>query len=349
MARLPAGLVRPFRAARPEEIAAAEQALGRAIPEAYASFLRSFDGADLFHEAILLAGVGSEAPRALVALNPDRPVVELVFAEAADGDRFALATDGHVVRLRAEPDPPGAPAASGERWRCGSDFSRWLDAAIAHERVLYDSDGEFAAEAFDPEDGEILPVIALRQAERALRADPGSAEAEHERGVALRRQGRLEDSVAAFRRATNLDPPNPWPWFDLGRVALAMGTAGGRVALEAFEAAASRLGPGPTGARAWAWAARAAALCALPERLARCRAEALGREAGLAESLRRARDAAAAALEAGEGDPEELREAEALLEALEGPVLRGRVRLPTLSGSGVTPPAPAPSKPPRGR
>jgi tetratricopeptide (TPR) repeat protein len=283
-----------------------------------------------------------------VALNPDRPVLELVFAEAADGDRFALAADGHVVRLRAEPDPPGAGAPPlGERWRCGSDFSRWLDAAIAHERVLYDSDGEFAAQAFDPEGGEILPVIALRQAERALRADPGSAEAEHERGVALRRQGRLEDSAAAFRRATELDPPNPWPWFDLGRVAMAMGSAGGRVALEAFEAAASRLGPGPTGARAWAWAARAAALCALPERLAHCRAEALGREAGLAESLRRARDAAAAALETGEGDPEELHEAEALLEALEGPILRGRVRLPTISASSMM--APASTKRPRGR
>lgn len=342
MARLPAGLVRPFRAARPEEVAAAERALGRSLPEAYASFLRSFDGADLFHEAIVLAGVGPEAPRSLVALNltrsPDRRVEEeLVFAEAADGDRFALAADGHVVRLGAEPEP--------ERWRAGSDFARWLDATIAHDRVLYDSDGEFAEHAFDPDGGEILPLMVLRQAERALRVDPGSADAEHERGVALRRLDRLEDSVAAFRRAATLDPPNPWPWFDLGRVAMTMGTPGARPALEAFEAAATRLGPGPTGARAWAWAARAAGLCALPERIERCRGEALACEPGLTVSLRRARDTAVASLETGDGDPEELHEAEALLEALEGPIPRGRVRLPTLPAD---PPGPAPvRRPPR--
>jgi hypothetical protein len=318
-------LIRPFAAARPEELAAAEVALGRPLPGSYASFLRSFDGADLFHEAIVLGGVGADAPRSVLELNPVRPAPDLVFAEAVDGDRFALADDGHVVRLRAEPE------AEAERWRAGSDFPSWLDATVAHERVLYGPDGEFAPEAFEPESGEIAPIVALRQAERALRVDPGAAEAEHERGVALRRLGRLKDSAEAFRRAGALDPPNPWPWFDLGRVSLAMGSAGARQALDSFEAAAQRVGGGPDGARLWAWAARAAAACVLPERLARCRQEALDREPRLGDSLRRARDSAARASEDGDGDPDELHEAEALLEALEGAIPRGRLRLPTVS------------------
>ena len=328
-------MIRPFAAARPEDLAAAEVALGRPLPASYASFLRSFDGADLFHEAIVLGGVGPDAPRSLLELNPVRPAPELVFAEAVDGDRFALADDGHVVRLRAEPEAAGSGYGAGagydERWRAGTDFPSWLDATVAHERVLYGPDGEFAPEAFEPESGEIAPIVALRQAERALKVDPGAAEAEHERGVALRRLGRLKHSAEAFRRAGTLDPPNPWPWFDLGRVSLAMGSAGARQALESFETAAQRGGGGPDGARLWAWAARAAAACALPERLARCRQEALEREPRLADSLRRARDSAAKASDDGDGDPDELHEAEALLEALEGAIPRGRLRLPTVS------------------
>ena len=65
MARLPAGLIRVVPPAAPADIASAEAALGRALPDAYASFLRSFDGADLFHETLLIAGVGPGAPRAL--------------------------------------------------------------------------------------------------------------------------------------------------------------------------------------------------------------------------------------------------------------------------------------------
>ena len=61
MARLPAGLIRVVPPAAPADIASAEAALGRALPDAYASFLRSFDGADLFHETLLIAGVGRSA------------------------------------------------------------------------------------------------------------------------------------------------------------------------------------------------------------------------------------------------------------------------------------------------
>jgi tetratricopeptide (TPR) repeat protein len=150
-----------------------------------------------------------------------------VFAETAAGDRFAFDPDGRIRRLRA---------GSAERALAGSSFGRWLDATVAREQLLYGPDGEFAPDAFDADGEEVVPVVALRQAERALRADPGSAEAQHERGVALRRLGKPAAALEAFAAATALDPDNPWPWFALGRVALELGDRGR--AAEAFRRAA---------------------------------------------------------------------------------------------------------------
>ncbi|HEY2729889.1 MAG TPA: SMI1/KNR4 family protein, partial [Polyangia bacterium] len=255
VARLPDGLIRPAPPAAAEAIARAEAGLG-ALPPDYASFLRSFDGADLFHEAIVIAGVGEAAPRALLALNEDRQEPNgpsgrraLVFAEAVAGDRFALDERGRVLRLRA---------GSDERIVAGSGFERWLDAAVARERVLYGPDGEFAPDVFDDDGEEIAAAVVLRQTERALKVDPGSAEAQHDRGVALRRLGRAERALEAFAAASALDPDDPWPWFDFGRTALAAGRDLPR-AREAFERAAA-LEAGPSGARLLAWAARAATL-----------------------------------------------------------------------------------------
>jgi tetratricopeptide (TPR) repeat protein len=321
LSRLPAGLIRPGTAADPKDVAAAEATLGRPLPPDLASFLRSFDGVDLFHESVVLAGVGRQAARQLVDLNPRRPPDELVFAETATGDRFALQGDGAVVRLREGDEDDGAPEGAEERWRAGSNFTIWLDALIAHERVLYGSDGEFQPDAFEPDGAEILPLVALRQAERALKLDPGSAEFHHERAVALRRLGREDAALAAFREAAALDPRNPWASFDLGRAALSAGVAGAREALDAFERA-GRLDDGEAGARFWIWGARAATLLALPERLAACRKEALARVPSLASDLKRARDAAAAG-----DEPEALAEAESLVAALEDPIGTGRSRL----------------------
>jgi len=338
VSRLPAGLVRTGPPATAQAIGAAEATLGP-LPAALRSFLQSFDGVDLFHEAVLIAGVGPEAPLALTALNASAGP-EVVFAEAPGADRFALRADGAVIRLRA-----GDDENEPERWLAGSAFEQWLEALVAHQRVLYGPDGEFSPDAFEPDGAEILPLVALRQAERALKLDPGAAELHHERAVALRRLGRQDDSRQAFAKAAALDPENPWTWFDLGRAALAEGVAAAGEALDAFVRAA-RLREGPDGARFWIWAARAAQLLAAPERLADCRREALALIPDLAAALRRARDAAAA-----EDDPEALAEAEALLAALEEPIGSGRKRLPVLSGSSSPPPAAAaePAAPERHR
>ena len=331
LSRLPAGLVRTGPPATAQAVEAVESALGP-LPPIFRSFLQSFDGVDLFHEGVLIAGVGPEAPLGLSALNPTRGD-ELVFAESPGADRFALRADGTVVRLRA-----GDDQNEPERWLAGSSFERWLEALVAHERVLYGPDGEFSPDAFEPDGAEILPLVALRQAERALKLDPGSAELHHERAVALRRLGRQADARAAFARAAELDGDNPWTWFDLGRAALADGVSGGRAALDAFERAA-RLEQGAEGARFWIWAARAARLLAAPDRLADCRREALALVPELGEGLRRARDAAAT-----EDDPEALAEAEALLGALEDPIGPGRTRLAVLDSGAERPASPSPGK-----
>ena len=343
-ARLPVGLIRPAPAATPEMIARAEARLGP-LPAPYASFLRSFDGADLFHEAIVVAGVGASAPRDLLALNElgddEAPVASgargLVFAEAVAGDRFALDARGRVLRLRA---------GSDERIVAGSTFERWLDATVARERVLYGADGEFAADVFDEDGEEIAPVIVLRQTERALKVDPGSAEAQHERGVALRRLGRLDRAVEAFAAATELDPENPWPWFNLGRTALAAGDELPR-ARSAFERAAA-LETGPSAARLFAWAARAARDAGDDAAAEEARRSALARDPALLDAFTRAE--AQAALE---GDDDARAENEALRLAL-APGSTARRSLPVLTADSSRPrrpsppPRPAPAARPRG-
>jgi len=329
-ARLPDGLIRPAPPAGREALARAEARLG-ALPAEYASFLRSFDGADLFHEAIVIAGVGAAAPRALLELNdsPDdaprpldtAPARELVFAEALGGDRFALDGRARVLRLRA---------GSDERIVAGSSFERWLDATVARERLLYGPDGEFAPDVFDDDGEEVTPAVALRQTERALKIDPGSAEAQHERGVALRRLGRAERALEAFTAATELDPENPWPWFDLGRTALAAGRELPR-ARAAFERAAT-LEAGPEGARLLAWAARAALAAGDEAAAAAARRSALARDPALLDALARAE--AQAALE---GEDDARAENEALRLAL-APGSAARRSLPVVTAASSRPP-----------
>jgi tetratricopeptide (TPR) repeat protein len=299
IARLPSGLIRVRPPAAPDDVARAEAALGRPLPFAYVSFLESFDGADLFHESVLIAGVGAGAPLLLTSVEQDRGD-DLVFAEAISGDRFALDVRGRVLRY-----DPGAE----ERALAGTGFERWLDATVAREQILFDADGEYAPDVFDLGGQEVLPTIALRQAERALKVDPEAADAEHARGLALARLGRREAALAAFRKATDLDADNPWPWFDAGRTALALEKPA--VALPAFRRAAAAVTEGATAARLLAWAVRAAAAAGDESTAQALRAEAVARDPSLVEHLARSAGAAG-----DESDEEARAEAIALLEAV---------------------------------
>jgi len=298
IARLPAGLIRALPPAEPEALARAEAALGRPLPDAFTSFLRSFDGADLFHESVVIAGVGPGAPRALTELPQER-ADELVFAEALSGDFYALDAAGRVLRF-----DPGAE----ERAIAGSTFDRWLDATVAREQLLFGPDGEYAADVFDPAGQEVVPTIALRQAERALKLDPGAADSEHARGLALARLGRRDAALAAFGAASDLDASNPWPQFDLGRTALAMDRPA--IALPAFRRAASAANEDATASRLLAWAVRAA-VAADDATADSLRAEAIARDPRLVDNLVRS-----ASVAGDDADDEARDEAIALLEAV---------------------------------
>ena len=265
---------------------------------------------------MLIAGVGRRTPRALLAelgrIAPD----ELVFAEAQSGDRFALDAAGRVLRY-----DPGAE----ERALAGTDFGAWLDATVAREQILFGPDGEYAPDVFDRGGEEVVPPIALRQAERALKIDPGRCgRPSRARARAARGSAGADAALAAFAAATELDADNPWPWFDLGRTALALGRpaealAGVSARGRARARGADRRAPAAPGPRAAAAAGDAAAAGAL-------RAEALARDPALVDGLIRAAASAAAEGEE-EGSAEEL----ALLEAVAPgtPVPR---RLPVIRG-----------------
>ncbi len=325
LARLPAGLIRVGPPASAEELATAEAALRRPLPAEYAAFLQSFDGADLFQETIVVAGVGRQADLRLEALA--EPAGPLVFAAGAADQRYALLDDGRVVRQ---------DAGSDERALAGSGFGAWLDATVAAHQILFGPDGEYAPDVFDPSGEEVTPLVALRQAERALKQDPGAAGWAHARGLALGRLGRTPAAVEALEQAATLDPDNPWLWFDLGRATLEAGQAGR--AAEGFQRAAA-LEPGPGGAMLLAWAARAAG-GADGRRLA---AEALQRDPGLSAALVRAVESAAA-----EGDPAAQAEATALLAAVDPAAIPPpRVRLKVVEATEPALPTPPPARPPR--
>jgi len=103
-ARLPAGLLRPGPAADPAAIAAAEDALGAPLPADYASFLRSFDGADLFHESIVIAGVGADTALSLRTLNPAPSATPVSWRRRVGGRRSVrLRGPRHLARARRDP------------------------------------------------------------------------------------------------------------------------------------------------------------------------------------------------------------------------------------------------------
>jgi hypothetical protein len=334
-ARLPAGLIRLGPPTSRPEIAAAERALGAGLPHAHAELLGSFNGVDLFGGSVVLLGVGDSPFGSLAQANRPPPEGlrpgEIVIAQSSEGDLVILeaepapdAVEPRVFQLRPDAD---------ERWLAGSSLGAWLEATIAREEVLYDREGEFKLEAFEP-DGDVTPAYALKQAERAARKDPGSALAQHELGRALRRIGRPEKARVAFERACRLDPENPWPSFELGRIQHELAEHG--PAAQAFQQAA-RAAPGPAGARFLAWAVRC--LVEQKDRAAAATAdglvtEALRRHPTLAEDLRRAADLEAE--DGGDSDNDGDSDAEELARLLSGGAPFHR-RLPVL---------PTPAKPP---
>jgi Tfp pilus assembly protein PilF len=215
-------------------IGARERALGRSLPEEYRQFLRSWEGARLFHDDLVLFTLDGCATDG-----------ELVWiAESAAGDRYAIER-ARVVEQEEE---------TGLRWIAASGFERWLDLVMAKGEAIYDRDGEFKEGAFVGD--ELAPRVALAVARRQVRLDPEAPKPRYELGMALVRLGEAGAAERELERATELDAAAAWAWFDLGRLRWRRGEA--RPAALAFARAADGRGGEVHGGYFLAWAARAA-------------------------------------------------------------------------------------------
>ena len=188
-----------------------------------------------------------------------------------------------------------------ERWLVGSSLARWLASTLAHEQLLYGPDGEFLLDAFEEDGEELTPDFAVRQAERALKKDPSVGRCTTTSwGWPTGGWDGTSWPRASFAAAAALDPPNPWPWFDLGRSERELGQM--RQAAAAFECAAEAANGGERG-RFLVWSGALAVRGRRPghRRQAAGARPALSHPA-LGDELTRA--AQAPRPEAGRGEPE---------------------------------------------
>lgn len=263
------------------DLEAAERALGRPLPRALVDFLGSWNGALVFHESVVLFGVGASAEGGdLVAATRGAQAAgacgpgETVIGETGDGGLFALGEDGRVWLVEDE-----------ERWPVGSSVERFVAAVCAHEAVLFDRDGEYKEGAFEPGGERLVPSMAAQAAKKALAADPGAARWHFELGVALA-AAQPDLAVGALSKAARLFPEGPFVHHELGKLHARSGRSAEAAA--AFEAAHDA---DPEHASASFFLLEAARAARQSGDIAR--ADALGRRAvaldpGLAERLREA-------------------------------------------------------------
>ena len=171
----------------------------RGLPAELASFLRSWNGGDLFVDAFTL--------RAADAVERDGEL--LIFGETAGGDRLALDEKGRVLRLEED---------TGEVLVEGSGFARWLEAMVVAEGVIYDREGEFREEVFDDSGEELLPEAAERRERKALRLDPAAPAPAWRLAKALARLGQAAKAARVLEELVARAPDFAWAWFDLGRL-----------------------------------------------------------------------------------------------------------------------------------
>jgi hypothetical protein len=269
---------------------AAKAALG-GVPDAeLASFLASWNGAELLGDALTVLGV------AVLSREGDT----LWFGATGLGDRLGIQLGrGCVVRREADSD---------ELIVEGTSFSRWLEATVVADAVIYDREGEFQEDVYDGED--LAPRAQARREKKALKVDPGAPGPSFRLARAL---ARLGDEGGARRQLETLTaawPDFAWAHFDLGQLRRNAGAPDAEAAFAAAAAAAARSG----GEHAAFFAAHAARECAeRADEAGRSRhaAYALELDADCARGLRRAAQA-----RAEDGEPEEALELRALAAAL---------------------------------
>lgn len=171
------------------------------------------------HLQALSATVVEESERVLVA----RARLELArLTEDAEGAEAAC-----EEWVSATPDDPDAAYVHLLSLRAQGKVRAGRSQAQAYAR-RFPADGRFHHEAFDflaeeladTPDGERLGRDQLKEVQRRAAADPGSAQAALELGFAHlhltpanRRLDGLSLASAAFKKAADLDPDTPWPWW----------------------------------------------------------------------------------------------------------------------------------------
>lgn len=186
--RYAAGVHHLFGSATDKALLKAEEQLSCELPPSYREFLRSFNGATLFHETFTLFAV-SEVER-----SREHPAY-LRIGESPDGELW-LSNDsqGRIYLVDDEsPDPIVV----------GSSMEPWLNSTLAREGLLVDREGEFRDVFTD--DGLTLPVRRKR-IQLGRRHDPGSALYLLEQAELNADEGDLEAAIAALRQAVELDP-----------------------------------------------------------------------------------------------------------------------------------------------
>jgi tetratricopeptide (TPR) repeat protein len=179
------------------EPATARQVEG--LPAELAAFLRSWNGAELFVDAVVLL------PAAEVTREGDL----WHFGQLGGGDRLALGPDGAVLRLEED---------TGEAVVEGTSFGRWLEGLVAAEGVIYDREGEFRDDVFDEGGDELAPSAAERRERKALRLDPGAPAPAWRLARALVRLDLGDKATRVLEELVERAPRFGWAWFDLGRL-----------------------------------------------------------------------------------------------------------------------------------
>jgi hypothetical protein len=161
-----------------------------ALPEQYASFLRSYDGLGLFHDTFTVAGTATVLRGADGALwigeGPDGPV--------------ALDTNGRVYEVHE----------SGDRVLAGTSLERWLTAHLKREGQLIGSDGEWK-DVFGT-DGALLPEVRQKRSKVGQKVDPGAAVWHLEAAELAYELKRATEGDRALARALAADPGAAEAW-----------------------------------------------------------------------------------------------------------------------------------------
>ncbi len=190
------------------------------LPVAVASICREFNGAELFHEGLILFAVA--------AIHKQDT---LFVVAVAGGDEIMVDAKGVVWRLENDTE---------ELVPEGTRFDRWLAGAIEAEAVLYDTDGEFRDGVFD-EDGELSNEAEAERAKRQLKRDPKSIAPRWRLARALMGAGRPEKARDYLEDVVEAKPDFPWAWFDLSRISEELGQMGA-ASEEAEQAARAKEG-----------------------------------------------------------------------------------------------------------